>query len=138
MTDSLIRLRRIILRIAVNHHRLMREIHLLKIYYLPMRIVLFLRAAHHPDYKDTWNALVGRGRERPKPPKNKQKAQGEDKKRVEDSTPRQARNYFYEDIFRLPEDARRFVRMYLLRVPKQDAKGRRSTLAITTYARRSS
>jgi CRISPR-associated protein Cst1 len=93
---------------------------LLKIYHLPMNIVRFLRASNHSDYKSTWNMFVARGRERPKPPKSKQGIQQEEKegKRDEEPSSYRSRNYFYEDIFRLPEDAHLFVKKYFLSIPR--------------------
>jgi CRISPR-associated protein Cst1 len=95
---------------------------LLKIYHLPMNIIRFIRAAYHPDYKDAWNALVVRGWERPKPPKNRRADQPKGREEEVSISSRRGRNYFYEDIFRLPEYAREFVRIYLMRMPKHNAK----------------
>ena len=86
-----------------------------KIYHLPLEIVDFLRMFNHPEYRDAWKELVSRGWELPKPSKSN------------DSTDASAvtsrrRNYLYEDIFRLPEQARSFVRMYLLRIPRRKAQ----------------
>ncbi len=94
---------------------------LLKIYHLPMNIVRFLRASNHSDYKSTWNMFVARGRERPKPPKSKQGVQQKEKEGKWDEEPSsyRSRNYFYEDIFRLPENARSFVKKYFLPVPER-------------------
>lgn len=84
-----------------------------RIYHLPLDIIRFLRMFNHPEYKDGWRELIERGWESPKPSKK-----GEDS----DTTQVQRRrNYLYEDIFRLPENARSFVRMYLLRFPRRNA-----------------
>jgi len=95
----------------------------LKIYHLPMEIVRFLGKMYQPDYKSTWNALVLRGKERPKIAKGKQTATKSGTKEVmnDRSSTYHARNYFYEDILRLPDEARRFVRKYFLRVPELHA-----------------
>jgi CRISPR-associated protein Cst1 len=86
-----------------------------KIYHLPLEIVDFLRMFNHPDYRDAWKELISRGWELPKPSKT---TTGSDA-----HTPDQRRrNYLYEDIFRLPDNARSFVRMYLLRIPRHHAK----------------
>lgn len=88
----------------------------LRIYHLPMNIVRFLRTKDHPDYKQAWQGLVERGWERPKPSK---KADEEEKSNVLPSY-KNRRNYLYEDILRLPWNARDFVLMYLLRIPKRN------------------
>ncbi len=92
----------------------------LRIYHLPMNIVRFLRRAwHNPDYKQTWYRLVERGWERSKPAKrNDSGEEGSETVPV-----KRRRNYLYEDIFRLPENARSFVRTYLLRSPKRSVAG---------------
>jgi CRISPR-associated protein Cst1 len=85
-----------------------------KIYHLPMDIVGFLLMFNHPDYREAWKELVKRGWELPKPSKGV----------LESSTSpssERRRNYLYEDIIRLPENARTFVRMYLLRIPKRNS-----------------
>jgi len=86
---------------------------LLKIYHLPLNIVRFLLMLNSPDYRHAWNELARRGWESPKPPR----ATGEDR----ENTTEHRRNYLYEDIFRLPENAYSFVRMYLLRIPKRNS-----------------
>lgn len=85
----------------------------LKIYHLPMITIRFLhKATTNPEYKATWNKLVARGQQRLKPAKDKQENQGDEKPIVRKGT----RNYFYEDIFRLPQDASKFMRRYFLHV----------------------
>lgn len=84
----------------------------LKIYPLPMSTIRFLQIAHHPDYQATWNALVARGWPRPKPSKSKTDGQQASMHMM------QGRNYFYEDLLRLPEDRLKFVRTHFLRVPE--------------------
>jgi CRISPR-associated protein Cst1 len=86
----------------------------LKIYHLPMDIVGFLLMFNHPDYREAWKELVKRGWELPKP--SKAVTEGS----ISPSSERR-RNYLYEDILRLPENARSFVRMYLLRIPKRNS-----------------
>ncbi len=92
----------------------------LRIYHLPMNIVRFLYTWHHPDYKQTWQGLVERGWERPKPTKSIDESGVGSGEASEIFPARRRRNYLYEDIFRLPEDARNFVRTYLLRIPKRN------------------
>jgi CRISPR-associated protein Cst1 len=91
----------------------------LKTYHLPMPIVRFLGKMYQPDYKPTWNALVARGKERPKVAEGKQDATKSGTKEVKsvESGSYHARNYFCEDVLRLPDEAPRFVRKYFLRVP---------------------
>jgi CRISPR-associated protein Cst1 len=86
----------------------------LKMYHLPMSSVRFLaRVATNPEYMTTWNKLVTYGQQRLKPAKDKQEGKDGEMPVVR----RGARNYFYEDIFRLPQEAGRFIRRYFLRVP---------------------
>ncbi len=92
---------------------------LLKIYHLPLDIVLFLLMLNSPDYRDAWKEIVRRGWELPKPSKNVRTDETEGSDRLPSNEYR--RNYVYEDIFRLPGNAPGFVRMYLLRVPKRNS-----------------
>jgi CRISPR-associated protein Cst1 len=90
----------------------------LKIYLLPMSSVRFLHiATTNPDYIATWNRLVAYGQQRLKPAKDKQGKQQEGTGDGMHVVRKGARNYFYEDIFRLPQEASRFIRSYFLRVP---------------------
>jgi CRISPR-associated protein Cst1 len=89
----------------------------LRIYHLPLNIVRFLLMFNHPDYRDGWKELIRRGWELPKP--SKAAREGEESNST--TTNERRRNYLYEDIFRLPENARSFVRMYLLRIPRHNA-----------------
>ncbi len=85
----------------------------LKMYHLPMSSVRFLtKVTTNPDYMTTWNKLVTYGQQRLKFAKDKQVDKDGDMPVVR----RGARNYFYEDIFRLPQEADRFIRSYFLRV----------------------
>lgn len=93
---------------------------LLKIYHLPMSSVRFLqRATNIPENRTTWDMLVTRGKQRVKvkPAKDTQEKQlksaGNDMPVVHKS----ARNFFYEAIFRLPQEAERFIREYFLNAP---------------------
>lgn len=84
----------------------------LKIYHLPMSIIRFLqRATTNPDYETTWCKLVARGRVLPKSVKGKQASKNPEE------IAKSPRNYFYEDILRLPQEADRFIRRYFLHVP---------------------
>jgi CRISPR-associated protein Cst1 len=86
----------------------------LNIYHLPMEITGFLATVSGPDYKQAWNNIVQRAWQLA-PVKKARKAddQGADAAFV----PR--RNSLYEDLFRLPEIAPRFVRTYFLRLPRR-------------------
>lgn len=79
----------------------------LNIYHLPMNIIGFLQAAYHPDHQATWRRLVARGQERPQVAKGKQA-------NVKQAAPatRRRRNFFYEDLLRLPDKARGFLRKH--------------------------
>lgn len=87
----------------------------LKLYHLPMNIVRFLRKKNHPDYRQAWQKLIERGWERPKV--SKKGGSNENDEAIASTKGR--RNYLYEDILRLPENAKEFVRLYLLRIPKR-------------------
>ena len=86
----------------------------IRMHQLPMRIIQFLHTRHDPRYQQEWQRLVERGWSLLPPDKNK--SEGSEYSREE--LARRRRNFLYEDIFRLPDDARNFVRTYLLRVPK--------------------
>jgi CRISPR-associated protein Cst1 len=79
----------------------------ISIYTLPSAVVRFVQLAQTPRYRAAWQALVDRAWELQTPGKQ-QKAAG-------DGTRQRQRNYLYEDLFRLPDDAPRFIRVYLLR-----------------------
>ncbi|MGQ9928015.1 MAG: type I-B CRISPR-associated protein Cas8b1/Cst1 [Chloroflexaceae bacterium] len=80
----------------------------LAIYHLPLQITRFLRAVYTPAYIHTWRLLVDRGWQRPITRPGKKDAPGE-------AMPAR-HNYLFEDLFTLPQEARRFVRTYFLRV----------------------
>ncbi|NPV62805.1 MAG: type I-B CRISPR-associated protein Cas8b1/Cst1 [Methanotrichaceae archaeon] len=83
----------------------------LEIYYLPMELLDFLAAIKNPDYRDEWSAIVQRAW-RLYPSKKAKKSKG-----ASDDDNIAKRNYLYEDLFRLPQDAHRFLRSYFLRMP---------------------
>src|SRR6266567_983721 len=91
----------------------------LKIYHLPLEIIRFLLMVNSPDYRPAWKKIVARGWELSKPIKKPLADKGE----MSDDLPSHEyrRNYVYEDIFYLPENEQKFVRMYLLRVPKRNS-----------------
>jgi CRISPR-associated protein Cst1 len=88
----------------------------LAIYHLPMEMIGFLRDMQTADYHNEWNAIVHRAWEiAPR----KKGGKGTD----ESFRPR--RNWVYEDLFKLPDNARFFLRTYLLREALRYAKAER-------------
>lgn len=82
----------------------------LAIYHLPLQISRFLRAVQTPAYSRTWQLIVQRGWQQAAPKAGKKSAPA-------DVLPRY--NYLFEDLFTLPQQAARFVRLYFLRVPQR-------------------
>lgn len=83
----------------------------LVIYHLPQQIMRFLRTALTATYRDAWQQIVRRGWQR---------AQAKTGRKEATTTAAEPRyNYLYEDLFTLPQEARRFVRTYFLRVPQR-------------------
>lgn len=84
----------------------------LDIYHLPLEIVDFLSLALAAEYKNEWNRIIDRGWwiTRSKAGKKGAKEANE-----AETSPR--RNVLYEDLFRLPENASNFIRVYFLRIP---------------------
>lgn len=84
----------------------------LDIYYLPLQVTGFLREMLQAEYRDGWSVIVQRAWEvAPSKKGGKQAA---------DFQPR--RNYLYEDLFGLPDNARDFLRTYFLRVALRYAR----------------
>lgn len=86
----------------------------LDIYYLPLEVVGFLRTMLSAEYRADWEAIIKRAWEIA-PPKKKRKQ--EDAASFE---PR--RNWLYEDLFNLPDNAATFLRTYFLRIALRWAK----------------
>jgi len=82
----------------------------LAIYHLPLQITDFLYTVQTPTYKHVWERIV----ERAWQPVTGRK--GKKGSPVAGSAPRT--NYLFEDLFTLPQEASRFVRLYFLRVPQ--------------------
>ncbi|HRV94282.1 MAG TPA: type I-B CRISPR-associated protein Cas8b1/Cst1 [Anaerolineae bacterium] len=79
----------------------------LEIYHLPMQVIGFLKDMNLAKYHTDWRTIVNRAWEvEPKTKRTKQKG--------EPFKPR--RNYLYEDILNLPNNAGRFIRTYFLRM----------------------
>lgn len=85
----------------------------LDIYHLPMQTIGFLQEMETARYAGQWHRIVGRAWERATTTKKR----GKDANRPFQPS----RNWLYEDLFRLPENARRFIRTYFLRVALQRA-----------------
>ena len=77
----------------------------LDIYHLPMEVIDFLHLMKEARYAQYWQPVVQRAWQTA-PRKNQKKDTG-------DFIPR--KNYLYEDLFRLPENASTFIRIYFLR-----------------------
>ncbi|MEW6623321.1 MAG: type I-B CRISPR-associated protein Cas8b1/Cst1 [Bacillota bacterium] len=79
----------------------------LDIYNLPLEITSFISRIQNPDYKDDWQIIVNKAW------------------RIQDQTKKAGSvkiNYLYEDIFKLPDSAEEFIRLYFLRVALKWAK----------------
>lgn len=83
----------------------------LEIYHLPLQISTFLRIALTTTYRSTWQQIVQRGWQREQVRTDRK---GNITERI---APKH--NYVYEDLFTLPRDAARFIRLYFLRVPQR-------------------
>jgi CRISPR-associated protein Cst1 len=78
----------------------------LDIYHLPFQITTFVRRMWRAEFRQKWQAIVNRAWQKPKGKKGEQ-----------DFQPRY--NTLYEDLFRLPENAKQFIRAYFLRIPSR-------------------
>lgn len=91
----------------------------LEIYHLPLEITAFLGATFNVLYKTEWDAIVRHAWQTRQPTKTKhpeEKTRGRKAKKdisVKDGN-RPRRNSLYEDVFRLPNDVRYFIRRYFL------------------------
>lgn len=95
----------------------------LEIYHLPLELTGFLAAALSAKYIDEWDKLTHRAWQLSivkKEGKKKKSDASTESIPKEDSRPR--RNYLYEDLFLLPENARTFIRRYFLRIPVRNAR----------------
>lgn len=90
----------------------------LEIYYLPLQLTRFLATVLNPYYKKEWVAIserakwVSYGKTKGKATKGTDETNQTGK--AKEGT---RRNFLYEDLFRLPENARSFIRLYFLRIP---------------------
>ncbi len=78
----------------------------LQIFHLPMQTVLFLTMMQSARYRNAWSKVVQRAWQQPPARKGG---------KGESST--SPKNYLYEDLFSLPENAAEFLRRYLLVIP---------------------
>lgn len=83
----------------------------LEIYHLPLQITRFLQRVNTPAYLPIWEQIVERAWQRVAVRSGKKGAP------AAEQTPRF--NYLFEDLFTLPQEATRFVRLYFLRVPRR-------------------
>ncbi len=83
------------------------------IYALPSSTIQFVRTASQGEYAHSWRQIIQRGWVEDKP----------EAVELEQKAPKLTRrNFIYEDLFDLPEDARRFLRTYFLRHPLKKFK----------------
>lgn len=85
----------------------------LDIFYLPMEIIGFLREMQSDKYRHQWEAIVRRAWEVAPTKKGGKQKQSDFQPRI---------NWLYEDIFNLPWNAQKFVRIYFLRQALRMAK----------------
>jgi len=88
----------------------------LEIYHLPMDILDFLWSIKNPEYKLEWDIIAKRAWQLSTPKKTKR-----EKINMQQEDTKRRRNYLYEDLFRLPQGAPRFLRSYFLRIPTRNA-----------------
>jgi len=87
---------------------------LIDIYHLPLGVTRFLLRANAARYRNQWHEIVRLAWQRAPKKKSGRKGHAADADRADKSfTPRC--NYLYDDLLRLPDEATRFMRTYLLR-----------------------
>lgn len=91
----------------------------LEIYYLPLEIIGFIRAVLGSDYYTQWRTIIDRAWQLQSASRTRKKDSDDDGNESEAAQPR--RNYLYEDLFDLPDNAALFVRRYFLRIPERRA-----------------
>ncbi len=88
------------------------------IYSLPSSVVAFVRQANLGSRRAAWQEIVKRAWQQEK---------GEQEELQEERPKITRRNFLYEDLFSLPQNARAFLRTYILRQPlkalKNDVRG---------------
>jgi len=87
----------------------------LEIYHLPMEILSFLKLMETATYNQQWHTIVNRAWE----------VEPQKKRKTKNNKPwHPRRNWLYEDLFDLPENASQFIRTYFLRMALRYAKNR--------------
>jgi CRISPR-associated protein Cst1 len=86
----------------------------LDIYHLPMQTIRFLREMEKATYRGEWHKIVRRAWEVP--------AKDKEGKRNPDQIFQPTRNWLYEDLFDLPDNATHFIRTYFLRIALKYAR----------------
>jgi len=104
------------------------------IYHLPLGVMRFLRRANGGSYQALWGKVVQGAwqSDEPKVPKTKKNAAPAEASSAKPDKPR--KNYLYEDLLKLPDNAAHFLRVYFLRKAAryarqndQDPRGEYST-----------
>ncbi len=88
------------------------------VFELPSEVVSFVAKASRAGSSDIWNKIVARAWENPAPLRaNSAKSSHKTPIREKPAPPEAGknRNFLYEDLFRLPDGAARFIRTYFLR-----------------------
>jgi CRISPR-associated protein Cst1 len=88
----------------------------LEMYEMPLEMIDFLGSVSSAAYASAWRAIRQRGWVLPKAKKKTKKTESVDGQA--EAPPH--RSLLYEDLFNLPQDAPRFIRRYLLRVPQRN------------------
>ncbi|MDZ7305278.1 MAG: type I-B CRISPR-associated protein Cas8b1/Cst1 [candidate division KSB1 bacterium] len=91
----------------------------LDIYHLPLDMMDFLQTAVSAEYRTQWDEIAQRAWQLSQLPKKKS-AKAKADKAPEKERPQ--RNMLYEDIFKLPDNARPFLQTYFLRTAWRYAK----------------
>jgi CRISPR-associated protein Cst1 len=99
----------------------------LEIYHLPLEITDFLASIVGANYRSEWQKVEHRAWQLTKAKKTARKEEKNNKgkssvKNAENKDERPRRNFLYEDLFHLPENAPTFIRLYFLRIPKRNAR----------------
>jgi CRISPR-associated protein Cst1 len=96
----------------------------MELYTMPYELIRFIGSMRNPLYRDAWRAIAQRGWMWPKQAKRTTKKKdvsaAEPATNANDVKQPAQRNFLYEDLFALPDNAARFVRCYLLRIPRQN------------------
>lgn len=94
----------------------------LDIYHLPLEVMDFLQTAVNAEYHADWEEIARRAWQLSQAPKPKKQKKAKTEQAPEKEKPQ--RNMLYEDIFRLPGNARQFLQTYFLRSAWRYAKAK--------------